>query len=91
MEKYNLREGEKFIKEYVDNEGKCVIVFKDKEGNEMHGWVLDLDNDVAQMVEEAAAREGVDPQTFIERALTAVIEKHIEEEETRKAIEEISD
>lgn len=91
MEKYKLREGEKYIDEYVDNEGKHVIILEDKDGNTMHGWVMDLDEDVARMVEEAAALEGIDPQEFVEKALEAMIEKLITEEKTRKAIEEISD
>lgn len=91
MEKYELREGETFIEEYVDNEGKHVIIFEDEDGNTMHGWIMDLDEDVARMVDEAAALEGIDPQTFVERAVTEMIEKLITEEKTRKAIEDISD
>lgn len=91
MEKYELRKGEKFIKEYVDNDGKCVIVFEDEDGNVMHGLVMDLDDDIARMVNEAAAIEGIDPQEFVERAIEEMIKKCIDEEETRKAIEEISD
>ena len=91
MEKYELRKGEKYIDEYVDNEGKCVIIFEDQEGNEMHGWVLELDDDVAVMVDEAAMRMGMDPQEYVEMVLTEAMEKMIEEGEMRKAIEEISD
>lgn len=91
MEKYKLRKGEKYIDEYVDNEGKCVIIFEDKEGNEMHGWILELDDDVAQMADEAATRLGMNPQEYVEMVMTEAMEKMIEEGEKRKAIEEISD
>ena len=91
MEKYELRKGEKYIDEYVDNEGNCVIIFEDESGDVKHGWVVELDDDVARMINVAAAREGIDPELYLERAYTAIIERMIEEDEMRKAIEEISD
>ncbi len=91
MEKYELRKGEKFIEEYVDNSGKPVIIFENKDGVEMHGFVIDIDDDLALLLERAAAVRGIDPEEYVHMALNAAIEQMIEEGEKRKAIEEISD
>ena len=40
MEKYKLRDGETIIEEYIDETGTHITVFEDKNGNIMHGWVL---------------------------------------------------
>lgn len=91
MEKYELREGEKFIKEYIDNDGKPVIIFEDKNGKIMHGWVLDIDAKTAELVNKAAEAEGMDPDDYIIILLDDAIKELTELDNKRKAIEEISD
>lgn len=89
--KYKLRKGEKLIKEYVDNDGKPVIIFEDEDGVEMHGWILDLDDDVARLVHYAAAAQGMDTEEYVNMILGAAISRMNEEREMKQAIEEISD
>ena len=91
MEKYELREGEKLIKEYIDNEGKPVIIFKDKDGAIMHGWVLDLDDETAKIIAIAAATAGMKTEDYVIFAIEMEMKRIIKEQEKRKAIEEISD
>ena len=91
MEKYKLREGEKYIDEYVDNEGKPVIIFEDTKGEIKHGWILEINEKTIVMIEQAAAEEGISVEDFIDRAVEEMILKLIDEDEKRQFIEEISD
>ena len=91
MEKYELREGEELIEEYIDNEGNHVTIFKDSSGKQMVGWVISLDDDIIRFFNESAARAGMDPQDYIAFILEEELKRLVEEDEKRKAIEEISD
>lgn len=90
-EKYELREGEKFIEEYIDNDGNHVTIFEDINGTIRHGWVLKLDQEIADLIERAAEREGVSVDDFVDIAIEQGLQKLMEEDRKRKAIEEISD
>lgn len=90
MDKYELREGETFIEEYIDDDGEHVTIFEDKNGITMHGWVLDLSPDLEKFVKLAAADANMDEQDYTTMIIADAIEKIVEQDERKKFIEEIS-
>ena len=91
MEKYELREGEEFIEEYIDNEGNHVTIFEDKNGQRMVGLVLDMDEETMKILHRDAARAGMNIDDFVAMIVNEGLKRMIEEKEMRQAIEEISD
>jgi len=91
MEKYELRKGEKAVDEYIDSDGKHVTILEDENGDTFHGWILDLDEETAKIVAEAAAALGIEPEDYVILAIETELKRIFEENEKRKAIEEISD
>ena len=91
VEKYDLQKGEKYIDEYIDDDGTHMTILKDKNGEIKHGWVMDIDSDLLDAIEHAASLMGQPTPDFIDNALKCAIMKIIEETKTRNAIEEISD
>ena len=91
FEKYELRDGEEYIDEYINEEGKHVTIVKESSGNIIHGWVMDIDPADYALIEKAAALEGVDIQDFIDSAIKSAILLAIDEVNMKSAIEDISD
>lgn len=90
-DKYELQEDEEYIDEYIDDEGNHVTILKDKNGEIKHGWTIEIDADVLDLLERAAAVKGQDFQEYIDECMENAILSMIEEAKTRNAIEEISD
>lgn len=91
MDKYELREGETFIEEFIDDTGTHITVIEDENGITMHGWVLEISETLEKYLKMAATDANMDVQDFIEMIVTEAIEKAAELEENRKFIEEISE
>jgi hypothetical protein len=91
MEKYELREGEVFIEEYIDSDGIHVTMFKDRGGNTKYGFLIEVDVDTIRFLEKAALIAGMDIDEYTDLLISDQLTKLIDESERRKQIEEISD
>ena len=91
MDKYELRNGEEFINEYIDEDGKHITILKDINGEIKHAWILDMDDNTIRILTKLAVLKGQTLQDYIDEAIENVIILLIEEAEMRQALEEISD
>lgn len=84
MKKYDLREGEKFISDYVED-GVHMTEFKDKDGKTKHGWVLDVDDDTLETLQAAADSMNMSVQDYIDITLERLLVDIIEEDKKTKS------
>jgi len=88
--KYELREGEEFIDEYIEDDGTHFTILKDKNGEIKHGFTIDIDADIFATIEHAANIKGISVEDFIDESVEHAILLIIEEEGKRNFIEEVS-
>ena len=90
MEKYELREGETIIEEYIDEAGTHITVFEDENNEIKYGWILELSPDLKGFIKTGAAEANKSEQDYLEALMHVAIEKAVEQDEIKKAIEEFS-
>jgi len=83
--------GDEILSTYIDDDGTEVTVVKGYDGKIYHCWEADCPKDVAQMIKKGAKQYGIEEWEYINMALEEMLRTHLEEDEKRKFIREISD